>query len=75
MRFEEMAAIDGFALNRGIMATKFRTEIARAVNDALLERDRAEMRAVDRLLTLMKPPRRRPSKRQQRKTAAKRRSR
>jgi hypothetical protein len=41
------------------MATKLRKRIARALNDALLKRDRAEMRAVDSLLSLAGSPRRR----------------
>jgi hypothetical protein len=37
------------------MAATLRTRIARAVKHALLERDRAEMQAVDRLVSLMAP--------------------
>jgi hypothetical protein len=44
------------------MAPKLRKAIARAVNDALLQRDRAEMRAVDALLSVIEPPPRRRTK-------------
>ena len=37
------------------MAVTLRTRITRAVKHALLERDRAEMQAVDRLVSLMAP--------------------
>jgi hypothetical protein len=40
------------------MATKIGKRITRAVTKALLERDRAEMRAVDALLSLVESPRR-----------------
>jgi hypothetical protein len=48
------------------MAPKLGKQIVRAVNDALLERDRAEMRAVDALLAVIEPPRRRRTKTQRR---------
>jgi hypothetical protein len=41
------------------MAPKLAKRIVRAVNDALLKRDRAEMRAVEALLTVIESPRRR----------------
>jgi hypothetical protein len=44
------------------MAPKLGNRIIRAVNSALLARDRAEMRAVNALLTTIEPPRRRRAK-------------
>ena len=41
------------------MAPKLGKRIVRAVNDALLERDRAELRAAEALLAVIEPPRRR----------------
>jgi hypothetical protein len=37
------------------MAAKLRTRIARALNQALLNRDKAEMRAIDSLLSMAGP--------------------
>jgi hypothetical protein len=41
------------------MATKIGKKIARTITDALLARDRAEMRAMGALLSLLESPRRR----------------
>ena len=48
------------------MAATLRTRIARALNAALLARDRAEMRAVDRLISPMTAPPRHPRARRRR---------
>jgi hypothetical protein len=55
------------------MAPKLGKRIVRAVNDALLERDRAEMRAVDALLTVIEPSRRRRTKTRRRRAVRRRR--
>ena len=41
------------------MAQKLRKRVVRAMTDALLARDRVEMRAINRLLLPFEPPRRR----------------
>jgi len=56
------------------MAPKVGKRIVRALNAALLERDRAELRAVDALLTVIEPPRRRPAKARRRHPATRRRA-
>jgi hypothetical protein len=49
------------------MAEKLRKRIVKAVGDAMMERDRAEMRAMDALLSVVeRPPRRRRVKIQRR---------
>lgn len=55
------------------MAPKLSKRIVRAVNDALLARDRAEMHAVDALLTVIAPPRRRRTKTRRRRAVRRRR--
>jgi hypothetical protein len=55
------------------MAPKLGKRIVRAVNDALLDRDRAEMRAVGALLTVIESPRRRRTKTRSRRPAERRR--
>ena len=42
----------------GHMASKLGKRIVRAVSNALLERDRAELRVADALLSVIEPPRR-----------------
>jgi len=54
------------------MAQKLGKRIIRGVHSALLERDRAEMRAVNALLMVMEPPRRRASKTRRRHSARRR---
>ena len=54
------------------MATKIGKQIVRAVTNALRERDRVEMRAMDAVLSLVEPPRRAKSRRR---TTARRRTR
>jgi len=54
------------------MAQKLGKQIIRGVHSALLERDRAEMRAVNALLMVMEPPRRRASKTRRRHSARRR---
>ncbi len=44
------------------MAPRLGRRLVRVVKDALLERDRAEMRAVNALLTVIEPPRHRRAK-------------
>jgi len=56
------------------MATKIGKQIVRAVTNALRERDRVEMRAMDAVLSLVEPPRRkaRPDRGRRRTTAMRR---
>jgi len=56
------------------MAPKVGKRIVRALDEALLERDRTELRAVDALLTVIAPPRRRPTKTRRRHPATRRRA-
>jgi len=55
------------------MVPKLGKRIVRAVNDTLLERDRAEMRAVDALLSVIESPRRHRTKTQRLRPAKRRR--
>jgi len=55
------------------MAPKLGQRIVRAVNDALLARDRAEIRVADALLSLIEPPRRRRAKIRRRRATKRRR--
>jgi hypothetical protein len=56
------------------MAQKLRERIVKVVGDALMERDRAEMRAMDAVLSVVeRPPRRRRVKIQRRSPVRRRR--
>jgi len=48
------------------MATKKMNPLVRAITDAMWERDRRQMRAIDALLSLAKPQRKRLARRERR---------
>ena len=56
------------------MARGLRKRVVRAMTDALAQRDRVEMEAIDALLSLAKPPRRASSARRRRPPSRRRRS-
>jgi hypothetical protein len=55
------------------MAQKLKERIVKAVGDAMMERDRAEMRAMDAVLSVVERPPRRRRVKIQRKSPARRR--
>jgi hypothetical protein len=55
------------------MALKLGRRMVRVMNNALLKRDRAEMRAVDALLAVIEPPRRRRTQTRRRRATTRRR--
>jgi hypothetical protein len=55
------------------MASKWRKRIAKAVSDAMMERDRMEIRAMDALLSVIEQPRRRHTRTGRRPSTAQRR--
>lgn len=55
------------------MAPKLRKRITKAVGDALMERDRMEMRAVEALLSVLEQPQRRRTRTSRRPSTARRR--